>query len=766
MQRLPFWHHVRKKKKTWGPRRLPWIRQPWNSDSRGGDPNSKTLTVTSTRDWTIEQDEKDEWVTISPSSGSASSEPQTVTVTVTDNTGSDRTATIKFTANNGTVSKNLTVKQTGAVAKDYTDLSEVRSMFTGGESVTLGDNINVKATVISNSELNNLISQKAIYVQDGTAGLYIFFDSNHEFAFGDEIEMDLSGATMKLSGGAIQVDALPLSTATKLSDGQATPKEVSVSDFMEGKYESQYVTLPNVQVDDEGEQTFVKGDSHTSVDFVTEDGIRFVVFSSKYSTFKNQTVPTGSGPISGIAMVYNSTMQLIFAQESDYAGLTGERFEDAPAKEMTIREILDAKGGNVKTSGTVMAQYANGFVMSDETASILVYQGYNPAVQVKIGDNVSVTGSGETYSGMVQIADPEITVVSSDNPVSYPEALALDGSKADELLSASEICYIEGTGELVKEDNYYNVYIEGSARSTKICCIYPTEGQEAKLVEFLNSVVKVTGYHIGVYNTSLNTMLVSVEQSGEPFFTVSDETISIGAAANSTATFSINSNVDWTVTSSDQENFQVSETAGNGSKEITVTATENTTGAVREAIITVSTTADVVTKEYKIAVTQSAPASGDVKHYVKITSAPADWSGQYLIVYEGEEGALAFDGSLETLDAVNDYKEVSIEADAIESNTETDALSFTIESVASGYNIKSASGCYIYQTSNANGLKSSTSVPDNVNIITYDSTDGCKIVCSDAVLRFNATSNQMRFRYYKSGSYSNQQPISLYKLSE
>ena len=80
---------------------------------QGGDANSKTLTVTSTRDWTIEQDEKDEWVTISPSSGSASSEPQTVTVTVTDNTSSDRTATIKFTAVNGTVSKNLTVKQTG-----------------------------------------------------------------------------------------------------------------------------------------------------------------------------------------------------------------------------------------------------------------------------------------------------------------------------------------------------------------------------------------------------------------------------------------------------------------------------------------------------------------------------------------------------------------------------------------------------------------------------------------------------------------------------
>ena len=78
----------------------------------GGADNAQTLTVTSTRDWTIEQDEKYDWVTVSPSEGQASSEPQTVTVTVTDNTQSDRTATIRFTATNGTVYKDLTVRQT------------------------------------------------------------------------------------------------------------------------------------------------------------------------------------------------------------------------------------------------------------------------------------------------------------------------------------------------------------------------------------------------------------------------------------------------------------------------------------------------------------------------------------------------------------------------------------------------------------------------------------------------------------------------------
>ena len=44
----------------------------------GGADNAQTLTVTSTRDWTIEQDEKYDWVTVSPSEGQASSRRQSL----------------------------------------------------------------------------------------------------------------------------------------------------------------------------------------------------------------------------------------------------------------------------------------------------------------------------------------------------------------------------------------------------------------------------------------------------------------------------------------------------------------------------------------------------------------------------------------------------------------------------------------------------------------------------------------------------------------
>ena len=139
-----------------------------------------------------------------------------------------------------------------------------------------------------------------------------------------------------------------------------------------------------------------------------------------------------------------------------------------------------------------------------------------------------------------------------------------------------------------------------------------------------------------------------------------------------------------------------------------------------------------------------------------VTSEPESWEGDYLIVYEDK----AFDGSLTKLDAVNDYTTVTVSGNEI--TTDVCDFYFTIEQIDGGYSIKSASGYYIYQTSDGNGLKSSTSTTGS-NAITFKSSDDIEIVSGGAHLRFNAASNQMRFRYYKSSTYTDQKPIQLYK---
>ena len=121
----------------------------------GGADNAQTLTVTSTRDWTIEQDEKYDWVTVSPSEGQASSEPQTVTVTVTDNTQSDRTATIRFTATNGTVYKDLTVRQTGPEGEPEIEITTVADFLKAEVSDDVWYTLKGQITDLYNTEYGN-----------------------------------------------------------------------------------------------------------------------------------------------------------------------------------------------------------------------------------------------------------------------------------------------------------------------------------------------------------------------------------------------------------------------------------------------------------------------------------------------------------------------------------------------------------------------------------------------------------------------------------
>lgn len=147
--------------------------------------------------------------------------------------------------------------------------------------------------------------------------------------------------------------------------------------------------------------------------------------------------------------------------------------------------------------------------------------------------------------------------------------------------------------------------------------------------------------------------------------------------------------------------------------------------------------------------------------YVKVTSANDLTSGTYLIVYE--DGSLAFNGGRETLDAVGNSITVTISNNTIPSSAEVDAATFTYDADAG--TLKSASGYYIGQTSDANGLASSATNAYS-NTVTIDADGNADIVSSGgAYLRYNSASNQTRFRYYKSSSYTGQKAIQLYKKS-
>ncbi len=163
------------------------------------------------------------------------------------------------------------------------------------------------------------------------------------------------------------------------------------------------------------------------------------------------------------------------------------------------------------------------------------------------------------------------------------------------------------------------------------------------------------------------------------------------------------------------------------------------------------TTSKTYTAVYGEKDTQVVPA------YQKVTSAPSNWSGDYLIVRD--DNSRAFDGSLSTLDAADNYIGVTISDGSITANSTVNASKWTIAKVGetSNYTIKSASGYYIGRTANSNGLNSSTS-EEYTNTLAY-STDHVDITSSAGPkLQMNGGA---RFRYYG----TSQQVLQLYKYN-
>ena len=159
-----------------------------------------------------------------------------------------------------------------------------------------------------------------------------------------------------------------------------------------------------------------------------------------------------------------------------------------------------------------------------------------------------------------------------------------------------------------------------------------------------------------------------------------------------------------------------------------------------------------------ITINQAAYVAPSDVVYKKVTKTTDITDGQYLIVYE--EGSVAFNGGLATLDAAGNTIEVVLNDGTIKCSEETEAAEFTIN-VSEG-SLKSASGKYIGVSSWGNGIKpsdtsdykNSFAIEEGNAIISIEFSSG------NMILNYNSDSNQKRFRYYKNGS---QQPIQLYK---
>lgn len=554
---------------------------------------TETVQVTATRDWkaTTEQD----WISIGPREGKGSSKAVTVEIKVMENSGLDREGSVKFDI--GFDSKTLTVKQkgTGSVAdmtvykNDFDKEKAVKSdsgwktyldSFEGWRNET---GTGISSVTYASSGVSARTNDK--YNSSSSSSDYQGSGMNYLW-FGKEPYFEVKNIT------------LPASKNYTLSFG-AERNEYSQSGDIDNTFKHDefkvYVSKDGskwVQI----EYSFPAGDKNKRWDLAS-------------STF---TVPDGT---SALYLYFMSTKASVYCFDdltlsiSEKAGTvidfskgvdlgTGGGDNPGPATEMKISEVLSSPSGTAAiVTGTVAATYQRGFVITDGTDYLLVYDGTKCAAKEK--DNVKVSGTTSEYGGLIQLASPEVTVVSSGNALTLPSPKVLDAAAFD-AYSSSKIEYISYEGTLSVSGNYVNVEVAGATKHTGSLA-YINDSFNAK--SFDGAVVKVTGFYVGLAsnNKYVNTMVTDLVPGASDYLTVSTTTLSAAADAT-TATFDVKANVAWTITS-DNSAYTVEPASGDKNATVTVKFAANTAETDKAVKLTVSTTADVATKSYTVVLT-------------------------------------------------------------------------------------------------------------------------------------------------------------------
>ena len=567
------------------------------------DGGSQTIKLTATRDWNVTN--VPDWIAVDPKSGNPA-ENKEVTITVLENTGMDRSQDIKFTI--GFDGKTLTVNQKG----------------TGSAS----------EVVVYHNDFDKELAVK------GESGWKTYLDSFDGWK--NETGSGISTVEYAFSGMSARTNSSGTSNS-QFSDYQGSGKNYLW--FAKDNYfHVKNITLPegktNYTISFGSERNLYQAADNTFVPeeflvYVSNDGSKWVKLEYAFPNgLKNRrwdlasstfTVPSGTKSLhiyikATLASAYlmddldlsvaaSAGTAIDFSKGIDLGtgGSTGGGETPEPAGN-TIAAVCAAAAGSAVDLKDVLVTgvTTQSYVITDETGSVLVFVKADP--KVKVGDKVDVVGTTGEHNGLIQITAPTTTVVSSNNTVTYPAPLEFtEANLAD---TPKKVTYVSFTGNVKKNNQYYNIYI-GSVTDKDLSLSYYTGNMD----EFVDCDIKVKGWYVGggTHYQIVATEVEKVETTG-PKFSVSTTALT-AKAGDTSASFDVKGNVKWTV-SSDNAAYTVSPASGDGAGTVTVKFAANETEKDVTVKLTVSTTEEVATKSYTVVLThkgKSAAGEGDTK---------------------------------------------------------------------------------------------------------------------------------------------------------
>lgn len=388
--------------------------------------DSETITLTANRDWVVEvPSSASSWLKVSPTSGSASDEPQTITIEVTENEGINRSAELEFNAS--LVSDKLKITQKGPGGEIDTDgINDVTVAEFIAAEVNDGDDaplyrITGTLTYVRSSRYGN------VYIEDNTGTVYAYglcSDENLTYESYGNIEGLTIGDKVTVVGkrgeheGTIElVDCYYESHEDAFIN--PTPKEVSLADFLAA--EVSYSMDAYYQIT--GTITKIENATYGNIYIEDEAGTEVYIYGVAEN---NQLINASFGNIEGlnagdiITVIgcrgeHKGSAQMVNGYYVSH--VDGEEPEPGEILKVTVKEFLEKTVDDTyyQLTGTIAnltnATYGN-FDLVDETGTVYVHglkasqdasnQSFGE-LGLKEGDIVTLVGTRAEFKGEAQV---------------------------------------------------------------------------------------------------------------------------------------------------------------------------------------------------------------------------------------------------------------------------------------------------------------------------------------------------------------------------
>ncbi|GFR77290.1 DUF5017 domain-containing protein [Elysia marginata] len=178
---------------------------------------------------------------------------------------------------------------------------------------------------------NRVIPERYAILQDKTAGIALYFNNDkHKLEEGDSISLCIGGHNLDTYSGLVRLETIDFDGETSngnavleiISKNNPIPKAkvTNIAEVSSGEYQSQYVSINNVQFVSENRGLSFKGDKS-----ITDCEKTLNVYTRTSSKFSGEIIPDGRGSIFGVMSARGGNVELLLSSSDGAEALSSKR---------------------------------------------------------------------------------------------------------------------------------------------------------------------------------------------------------------------------------------------------------------------------------------------------------------------------------------------------------------------------------------------------------------------------------------------------------